>query len=192
MVLGLAEGKATAFYSFNELVKPVFKLRDEGKPAEAVAKLDAIVAEHPEFAQQAELKRFYLLIEYDEAAAYRAGRKLLDGDTLKNDESRLYMMARRLVFPGLGLKTHDWDLALALSSQLNKISPEPNPAYMWTLAEAKAGKQDFAGAIATMEKLFPVVDSHPATKADRTFYEGRLKAIQEAQKQATVPPKVSN
>jgi thiol-disulfide isomerase/thioredoxin len=192
MVLGLASGKATSFQSFDELYKPVHALQQQGKPAEAVAKLDATAAAHPEFAEQAQYRRFFLLMDYDEPAAYRAARNLLAGASLKNNESGLYRMSHRLVFPGQGVKTPDWDLAVALTSQLNKVSPEPNPAYLWTLAEAQAGKQDFAAAIATMEKLFPIVDTHPACQGDRKFYEDRLKAIQDAQKQAAPASKASN
>jgi thiol-disulfide isomerase/thioredoxin len=191
MVLALAEGKV-AVQSLEELLKPVFKLRDEGKPADAVAKLDALAAEHREFADAMELNRFYLLLEYDEPAAYRVARKLLEGNTLKNNESGLYRMAHRLVFPTYKFKMRDWDLALAVTSRLNQIAPDPNPAYLWTLAEAKAGKQDYAGAIATMQSLFPVVDTHPATQGDRKFYEERLEAFQKAQKLAAARSQASN
>jgi thiol-disulfide isomerase/thioredoxin len=192
MVLSLASGKAVALESFEDLFKPVAKLRAEGKYAEAVTQLDAIVGQHPEFARDADLRRFYLLIEYDEPAAYRAARKLLEDDMFRNHESRLYSMARRLVHPDLVLKNRDWDLALAVSSRLNQVSPDPNPAYLWTLAEAQAGKHDYAKAIAMMETLFPIVDSHPAIKGDRKFYEGRLKAFQDAQQKAAALPKTAN
>jgi hypothetical protein len=131
-------------------------------------------------------------MDYDEPAAYRVARNLLEGASLKNNESQLYIMSHRLVYPGLELKTPDWDLALALSTQLNKIAPDPNPAYLWTLAEANAGRHDYAKAVEIMQSLFPIVDSHPAIRGDRGFYEGRLKAIQEAQKQAMGSAKAGN
>ncbi len=153
-----------------KLLKPVTDLQTQSKPAEAVAALDKVVADHPELANLTGVFRFRLLMGYDQPAAYRLMRELLNGQ-LKNNASTLYSVARELTDPP-GPKTKDWDLAFAVSQRACELSRFTNPSHLSTLAEAYAGKGNYAKAVETEELALA------KAAADESFPEGSTKYLQ--------------
>src|SRR5262249_103648 len=55
------------------------KLCQKGKPRPALAELDRILAEHPEYEVELGVQRFELLLQVDEAKAYEYARTLSSG-----------------------------------------------------------------------------------------------------------------
>jgi thiol-disulfide isomerase/thioredoxin len=169
-----------------ELLKPVSDLQAQKKPAEAMAALDKLVEEHPELAGKTGYLRYKLLMGYDQPAAYRQVRKMLDGE-LKNNASGLYGIARDLTDPP-GPKTKDWDLALAVSQRACDLSKFANPSYLATLSEAYAGKGNYPKAIETMElALSKAAADNSLPESSKRYLQRRLQAIKAAQEKAASP-----
>jgi thiol-disulfide isomerase/thioredoxin len=154
----------------DEWLKPVSDLRAQGNPAEAVAALDRVVAEHPELAGSTGLFRFRLLMAYDQPAAYRLVRELLAGE-LKNNANGLYMVARDLTDPP-GPQIKDWEVAMAVCQRACELSRFSNPSHLGVLAEAYAGKADYAKAIETLTLALAKAE------VDASFPEGSKKYLQ--------------
>ncbi len=127
------------------LYQPVNDLEKAGKPAEAVAALDKLVAEHPELAARSNYTRYNLLRAYDQPAAWQLARKMLEGE-FKNDSSGLYRIGRDLTDPP-GPKTPDWDLAIAVGERACELTSNKNPSMLSVLAAAHAGKGNLAKAV---------------------------------------------
>jgi len=169
-----------------ELLKPVSDLQAQKKPAEAVAALDKLEGEHPEMADKTGYLRYKLLMAYDQPAAYRQVRKMLDGE-LKNNPSGLYGIARDLTDPP-GPKTKDWDLAFAVSQRACELSKFSNPSYLATLGEAYAGKGNYPKAIETMElALNKAAADDSLPDGSQKYLQRRLQAIKAAQEKAASP-----
>jgi hypothetical protein len=166
-----------------ELLKPVSVLQAQNKPAEAVAALDKLVIEHPDLAAKTEYFRYKLLMAYDQPAAYRLVRKMLDGK-LKNNPNELYGIARDLTDPP-GPKTKDWDLAFAVSQRACELSQFSNLSYLTVLSEAHAGKANYPKAIETMQTALDKAaadDSLP--DGSKKYLQRRLQAFKAAQQKA--------
>jgi thiol-disulfide isomerase/thioredoxin len=164
------------------LLKPVLTLQEQSRPAEAVAALDQVIAEHPELAAKTEFLRYKLLLAYDEPAAYTQARKLLEGE-LKDNPGGLYSIARDLTDPP-GRKTKDLDLAFDVSRRACELSQYTNPSYLSTLAESYFGKGEFAKAIETEEKAIRLGQEDTGFAASLKYLQRRLEAFKTGQKKA--------
>jgi len=161
------------------LLEPVNQLVADNQHAEAVTLLDKLVAGNPELQGKMGYFRYRILKGYDQPAAWRQARALLDGE-LKDNPGALYLIARDLTDPP-GPKTKDWDLALAISKHLVAISKAPNPSYYSTLAESYAGMGQFAKAIETEELAVATATSDESyPEGSRKYLEGRLKSFKNA------------
>ena len=114
---------------------------------------------------------------YDQPAAYAVARKLLDGE-LKDNPNALYMIARDLTDPP-GPKTKDRDLAMAICQRAVELSPN-NPSHLATLAEAYAGKADYAKAIETMELALAKSGDLGLPEGSVTYLKKRLESFRNA------------
>ena len=151
--------RAALFNEVNDLAK-------QNKHAEAVAALDKLVAAHPELGPCG-YTRYRLLRAYDEPAAWKLARTLLEGE-FKDNASGLYGIGRDLTDPP-GPKNPDWDLAVAVGLRANELGQSKNPSYLSVLAEAYAGKGDLAKAVETGDlavKLARESPDYPKGSAD--------------------------
>jgi thiol-disulfide isomerase/thioredoxin len=165
-----------------EWLKPVSDLQAARKPQEAIAALDKVISEHLELAAKTGYFRYKLLLEYDESAAYRQARKLLEGES-KDNAGALYGIARDLTDPP-GRKTKDPELALAVTQRLCELSHSSNPSHLSTLAEAYFGKGDFAKAIETEEKAIKLGEPDASFAGSLKYLQRRLEVFKSAQKAA--------
>jgi thiol-disulfide isomerase/thioredoxin len=164
------------------MLKPVTELQAQKKPQEAIAALDKLIAVHPEYASKTGFLRYRLLMAYDQPAAYAQVRELLNGD-LNNNANGLYQIARDLIDPP-GPKIKDWDLAFDVSQRAVKLSPS-NPSYLATLAEAYAGKADYAKAMETMDlALRKAADDKSFPEGSTKYLTSRLESFKKAQQKA--------
>lgn len=156
--------------NYREWLKEVTALQEAKKYPEAIAELDRVVQAHPELADKVGMLRFKVQLGYDEPAAYRTARLLLEGE-LKNNAGALYSVARDLTDPG-SRKTRDWGLAVAVAGRACELSRSKNSSYLATLAEAYFGKGETAKAIETMEQSLKLAE------ADQGFPEGSKQYLQ--------------
>lgn len=167
-------------------LKPINELKQQHKPAEAIAALDQLIAGHPEYANETGFLRYKLLMEYDQPAAYIEVRKLLTGE-LKDNPNALYSIGRDLTDPP-GPKVKNWDLAFDVCQRAATLSPE-NPSNLAILAEAYAGKHDYAKAVETMEQALAKAATEDGYPAGSTNYlKARLKGFKQSMEK-TSPPK---
>jgi thiol-disulfide isomerase/thioredoxin len=148
----------------SELLKPVSELQQSGKPQEAVAALDKVIADHPELAAKTEYLRYKLLLAYDEPAAYKQVRKLLEGEW-NNNPGGLYSIGRDLTDPP-GRKTPDWDLAVTVAERAAELKNHSDPNTLSVLAAAYFGKGETAKAVETGEQAVNKAE------ADTNYPEG--------------------
>jgi thiol-disulfide isomerase/thioredoxin len=164
-------------------LKGVTELQEAKKFPEAVIELDKAVQLHPELDGKVGFLRYKLLLGYDEAAAYRQARLLLDGE-LKNNPSSLYGIARDLTDPP-GRKSNDWDLAFDISRRLCELSHSKNPSHLSVLAESYFGKGNIAKAIETAELAVKQAEADPEYPDSSTKYlQRRLAKFKAAQSPA--------
>jgi thiol-disulfide isomerase/thioredoxin len=156
-----------------EWLKPVSDLQAQNKPREALAALDQVIAAHPELAGKTEFLRYKLLLAYDEPAAYRQARKLLEGE-LRDNGTALYSIGRDLTDPP-GRKTPDWDLALAIALRACELKGNADPSALSVLAEAYHGKGDRAKAIEIAERAIKAAETTPELpEGSRKYIQARL------------------
>lgn len=129
------------------LLKPITDLQSQHKSQEAIAALDQIVAVHPDMARKTSYLRFRLLLDFDEPAACRLARNLLEGEC-KDRASALYNMSRDMVEPPH--KQMDWEVAIAVATRADELRGHDGSSLA-VLAHAYYRKGDFAKAIETAE-----------------------------------------
>jgi len=170
----------------NSLLKPVTELKSQHQPVEAIAALEKLIGEHPEFAGETGFLRFKLLMDYDQPAAYVVARNLLKGE-FKDNPNALYSIGRDLTDPP-GPKTKDWDLAMAIGLRIVELSSD-NPSNIAILSEAYAGKANYAKAVETMELALSKAAANEGFNAGSIKYlQGRLKKFKaELQKTSPLP-----
>lgn len=142
-----AKRRAEAMKAQEEQEKAMSKLMpllQEGKHKEAVAVIDEMIKNGSPMKAQLSSMKFNALIQSDEAAAYKFGRELADGE-FKNNAMMLNMIAWTIVDDASDLKKPDLEAAVYIAEKGVKL--EPNNAYILdTLAYAlfKQGKIDQA------------------------------------------------
>jgi thiol-disulfide isomerase/thioredoxin len=169
-----------------ELLKPVGELQEAKKYPEAIAALDKVIAEHSELAEKTGVLRFKLLLPSDEAAAFIQARKLLDGQ-LKNNPTALYMMGRDLI--ETPLKTHDWDLCIAVLQRSCELTKDTDPSSLSVLSHAHFGKGNLAQAVKTGELAVRLADADSSyNEGSRTYIKMQLQRYKAAQEKAKPAP----
>lgn len=127
------------------------KLAQDGKPKEALAKLDAYTAgDSSREAETLDTKARLLLLS-DEPAAYAFIRKLADGQ-LKDNPSALTWFADAIIDDGNKLKTPDYALAVSLGTRAVELSKEQDAYVLYVLSKVYDKKGDAAKALETAEK----------------------------------------
>jgi thiol-disulfide isomerase/thioredoxin len=162
-----------------EWLKPVSQLQEAKQYPEALAALAEVERAHPELDGKLGYLRYTLLLAHDEPAAYREARRLLTGE-LKDNAGSLYRIARDLTDPP-GRKTKDWDLAYDVAHRACELSRFTNPSMLSTLAEAYAGKGDYAKAIETEEQALTLGRKDPGFAQSVKYLERRLQSFKAAQ-----------
>jgi thiol-disulfide isomerase/thioredoxin len=160
------------------MFQPVHQLQSQGKPQAGMAALERLIAEHPELESKSGYLRFRLWLDYDEPAASRQARKLLDGE-MKDNAGVLYMMTRDLTEPPH--KQVDWEVALAVAKRTAELRHHDADS-LCVLAQAWYRKGDFAMAIKTQEQARELLDANPDSPASSKEYcQKRLAAYRAAQ-----------
>lgn len=121
---------------------------EEKNDQEALASLDKLDVEHPELAGRSACFRYQILLDFDEAAASKQARKLLEGP-LKDDYAALYTITCELTEP-FTRKDVDWEVAVDLGKRAVELS-HGKAFALGALAHAYYRQGDLPKAIETVE-----------------------------------------
>jgi hypothetical protein len=150
----------------------VQKLAREGKPTEALAALDKVIAEHPTIAAQLGLYRLNLLQQADPAAAVADARKLADGE-YKDNWRMLSSLAR--VFSSPQAKDPNLKLAQEFVERAQAAGGAEDPVVLSQFADLRARQGDSAGAIAAQEKALAALEqTDTASPQIKAAYQRKL------------------
>jgi thiol-disulfide isomerase/thioredoxin len=168
-----------------EWLKPVSELQSAGQNAEAIAALDKVIADHPELGDKTGYLRFRLLLGFDEAAASRQARKLIEGE-LKDNATALYTLTRDMAEP-VKYKSLDWDVAIAAGRRAVELNPN-DPSPLSALAHAYYRKGDLVKAVETADLAVQKIggkQDYPTGSAD---YIKRMAQRYKAEQQKAAAP----
>jgi tetratricopeptide (TPR) repeat protein len=175
----------------DEALKQMNDLWREKKYEQALASLDKFISEKPGYRQGLVQFRYNLLLDADEAAAYRYAKELSQGD-YKSDANNLAGMALSICQTP-NLKNPDYALALALARQACELS-DPNKArHLLTLAEVYLKTNDHDHALKAIEQAKDSARSQsdsPEKSALLEEIESRFLRVREA-KTKTQPTNTS-
>jgi thiol-disulfide isomerase/thioredoxin len=150
----------------------VQKLAREGKPAEALAALDKVIAEQPTIAAQLGLYRLNLLQQADPAAAVADARKLADGE-YKDNWRMLSSLAR--IFSSPQAKDPNLKLAQEFVERAQAAGGAEDPIVLSQFADLRARQGDSAGAIGAQEKALAALEqTGTASPQIKAAYQRKL------------------
>jgi len=123
----------------------------QGKPKEALDKLDKYVAQDPSFEKDCVPTRLQLLLMTDEKAGCDYAKKLADGQ-FKDEPFDLIGIACFLVDKDNKVKSPNYDLALSIAGRALELSKGKDAYVLAQVSEIYEGKGDVAKAIEYQEK----------------------------------------
>jgi thiol-disulfide isomerase/thioredoxin len=167
------------------LFLPVQELQSQGKIPEALAALDKLEAEHREQVTRCGMVRYRLLLGFDDAAASRQARKLLEGP-LKDNHTAVYMMTRDLTEPTARTNV-DWDVTVALATRAVELGKNDLNSLI-ALAHAYYRKGDVAKALEIAREAQQKGQADPESdKHTMAYLNGRIRQYEQAQAAARPP-----
>ena len=134
------------------------------RPAEALAELDALIRARPGIESSLGFFRFTILLQADEAEAYRYARTLIDRH-LKDDANMLRAIADTMMRGGGGARAPDYALAVAAAQRAAEVSRWQNPYVIDSLAKAHAKNGNAAEALRVGRVALEVVEKLPSAPA---------------------------
>lgn len=152
-------------------------MMENGKNAEAVARLDKIIAANPTMKPMLSGLKFELLIKVGDAKAYDVARELASGE-YKNNAAMLNQLAWTIIDPENPVKNADYKCALEIAIKAGEASKFNDAMILDTLALAYFKNDNLDKAIEYQEKAVKLLgsDIDPQTKKE---IEDRLKMYKE-------------
>lgn len=146
----------------------VMQLVQGGKTADALKKLDEVIAKYPAFKAPLVNFKFQTLLESDEPAAYKFAKEMGDTDW-KDNAQMLNQIAWTIVEAKPPVKKPDLDVALGLAQRgvdITKDSDELKPMVLDTLAFIHWKKGDKAKALEMQTKAVDLLKNFPNIDAE--------------------------
>ncbi len=133
----------------------------------AIAEIDKLVEKKPELALNLGMTKFNVMLQSDEAAAYKWAEKMLDGPA-KDNPNALNSLAWSIVDDEspIKLKSPNYKLAVKIAERANELAKAEDPFILDTLAYAQFKNGQVDKALENQKKAVKIAESQGDFPAD--------------------------